>query len=653
MSHHYCWKGYVYVAWNQEKATLGMTPWPLLDLAYLNQRFGYEQLLCLTPELPLGQAFYLAGTLARQDLVQPLHFKLSDATGLGASTGSFPLLENLKVMLHKKIATKMDLLIDYLQDKAGKLLRDEGIKPDWQKFFAHEANEIDLSAGAEWETLVSLLKGRLLFPREMLQAVSDNCWDGWPPFRLKLLLQMVYLQGYCHLYPGVAYLGKGTYRCIRCGTANKLQAISCLDCSGGCVYCEECLTMGESRLCRPLYGVPGGIVEELQSTGADREEAPKTLPKLDFSLTIAQQDAANEVLNFITGNTKKEALIWAVCGAGKTEVTFAAISQVLNGGGKVLFAIPRRDVVLELIPRLEQAFPQIEIAALYGGSPGKYTPASLVLATTHQAIRFYRQFDLVVLDEVDAYPYQDNIMLRYAVERAKKDQGKIIYMTATPDRQLYQRGKQGKIPLIHIPARHHGYPVPEPSFLTGNHCKVQEDGKIKFSREVLDFIHQTIEGDLAQLFIFTPSIFLTEQVGRSLRERMKLPPFNDFEGDWVVYSHSRDSQREEKRRSFMEGQYPVLVSTTIMERGITVARANVLVLFANYGQIFDEGTLVQMAGRSGRSSFYPRGKVLFVGDKISAAMEEAVTRIKEQNMVARQRGYLRESSCGLTGKTEG
>ncbi|MDW7675467.1 MAG: DEAD/DEAH box helicase family protein, partial [Bacillota bacterium] len=551
-------------------------------------------------------------------------------------SGAFPLIDQLKSFWNKRMHPNMNLFIDQLQGKALKLLKGEELDPDWQKYTESETGEIDLTIAHDVQLVLEVLEGKLLFTKEILQAVSESYLEGWPAFQLKLLLQLAYLKGECQLYPGIAYLGQGKLVCVRCGTSTNIETMSCIDCNGSCFYCEECQTMGESKLCRPLYGVTGNSL-------GPKDEEMQVIPQLCFSLTKAQQDASEEVLEFVELEERREALVWAVCGAGKTEVSFAAISQVLQQGGRVLFAIPRRDVVLELLPRLEKAFPQVEIIALYGGSQGKYAPAQLVVATTHQVIRFYRQFDLVVLDEVDAYPYKDNQMLHYAVWRAKKEGGKIIFMSATPSKEMYQKAKKGKMKLIHIPARHHGYPVPEPVILTGNHCKVQQDGKVVFSKEVLKFIHKTIEGDLAQLFIFTPSVYLTEQVGKSLKHRLQLPPFNDFAGEWVAYSHSRDPERDEKRIGFAAGEYPVLVSTTIMERGITMARANVLVLFANYQKIFDEGTLVQMAGRAGRSGIYPNGKVMFVGDKPSAAMEEAVARIKEQNQEAQGRGYLRES----------
>ena len=636
MSYHYCWKGYLYISWHSggQQATFGLTPWPMLDMTYHHKTKGYNQLLCLTPELPLGMGTYLGEQLVGQQLTSPVTIDL-DQVSLG-------FINQLKVLLGKKNKGDMNLIIEQLQDKIAKLLQQEELPIQWQQIESSEDGEVDLAISQEGQQVAELIRGKLLFPREILQAMSENFIDGLPPFQLKIILQLLYLQGECHLVPGISYGGQGNFLCNRCGTTEKLHQITCLDCGESCIYCEECQTMGESRLCRPLYGIPGhSVADQVFEQEANGAEEP-IVPQLAFGLTQAQQDASNKLLRFVQQGGE-QALVWAVCGAGKTEVAFAGIAHVLQRGGKVLFAIPRRDVVIELIPRLEKAFPQVDITALYGGSQGKYVGAQLVLATTHQAIRFYREFDLVVLDEVDAFPYKDNVMLHQAVQRAKKQQGQLVLMTATPSQELYKQAKQGKYQLIHIPARHHGYPVPEPQLLLGHHCKVQEKGKLVFSQDIMRFIHQTVEGDLAQLFIFAPSVFLTEQVGRSLQSRMKLPPFNDFHGEWVNYSHAKDPLRDEKRRRFAEGEYPIFVTTTIMERGITVARANVLVLYANYEKIFDQGTLVQMAGRAGRSSVYPKGKVLFVAESSSKAMEQAIGMIREQNLVAEKNGYLRQS----------
>ena len=106
----------------------------------------------------------------------------------------------------------------------------------------------------------------------------------------------------------------------------------------------------------------------------------------------------------------------------------------------MLWACPRRDLVTELAPRLQAALPEIEMAALHGQLRERYTDAPLVIATTHQALRLFAAFDLVILDEVDAFPYADNPVLELAVLRAVRPGGKLIYLTATPSaRDVYKR----------------------------------------------------------------------------------------------------------------------------------------------------------------------------------------------------------------------
>ncbi|ABZ83376.1 conserved hypothetical protein [Heliomicrobium modesticaldum Ice1] len=338
------------------------------------------------------------------------------------------------------------------------------------------------------------------------------------------------------------------------------------------------------------------------------------------------------------------ALVWAACGAGKTEVAFAAIGQVLRQGGRVLFAVPRRDVVLELAPRIEQAFPGTPVHCLYGGSASKFGDKAersrLVVATTHQAIRFYRAFDLVVLDEADAFPYQGSAMLYHAVSRSRKRDGRIVLMTATPDQEMKQAVRKKKLFLVTIPARHHGYPLPTPTIVLEKAWRWERERMI-FPEGLLRFLHRSVEGDFAQVFLFVPSVFLAQRVGESLKAATRLPPFNDFKGTWVEYSHSRDPEREAKRQRFSRQLFPLFVTTSIMERGITVPRANVVVLFAENERIYDERTLVQMAGRAGRSSERPYGEVWFMATQVTAAMQEAVETIRWLNEQARREGFLR------------
>jgi competence protein ComFA len=73
-----------------------------------------------------------------------------------------------------------------------------------------------------------------------------------------------------------------------------------------------------------------------------------------------------------------------------------------------------------------------------------------------------------------------------------------------------------------------------------------------------------------------------------------------------------------------------------------VPRVDVLVLEAGQEGVFDAPTLVQIAGRCGRSSDHPTGDVWFISSGVSRSMREARDQITGLNKEARRKGYLRE-----------
>ena len=82
--------------------------------------------------------------------------------------------------------------------------------------------------------------------------------------------------------------------------------------------------------------------------------------------------------------------------------------------------------------------------------------------------------------------------------------------------------------------------------------------------------------------------------------------------------------------SFREGAIPLLVTTTILERGVTISNVAVCVLGAE-NEVFDEAALVQISGRVGRDYKYPNGDILFFHYGQTIAMNKAIRQIKEMN----------------------
>ena len=84
-----------------------------------------------------------------------------------------------------------------------------------------------------------------------------------------------------------------------------------------------------------------------------------------------------------------------------------------------------------------------------------------------------------------------------------------------------------------------------------------------------------------------------------------------------------------------------MLTTTILERGVTIPRLHVAVVGAEE-EIFTESALVQIAGRVGRSVDFPTGEVIFFHYGKTRAMIKALKQIKSMNVEARKKGLIYE-----------
>lgn len=158
---------------------------------------------------------------------------------------------------------------------------------------------------------------------------------------------------------------------------------------------------------------------------------------------------------------------------------FPGIESALNQGLRVCIATPRTDVVLELAPRLKAAFQGADISALYGGSDDKGRLSPLMISTTHQLLRYKDAIDVMIIDEVDAFPYSADQTLQFAVQKARKKNSTLVYLSATPPKELKRKALNGQLHSVRIPARHHRKPLPEPRFVwCGNWKKKLNRNKI-------------------------------------------------------------------------------------------------------------------------------------------------------------------------------
>ena len=101
----------------------------------------------------------------------------------------------------------------------------------------------------------------------------------------------------------------------------------------------------------------------------------------------------------------------------------------------------------------------------------------------------------------------------------------------------------------------------------------------------------------------------------------------------TIYSSDPDSLV--KVQGMRDCKYLFLVTTTILERGVTFPGIDVAVLGAD-DPVFSSSALVQIAGRVGRSSKRPTGLVDFWINEYSRAVKQAQLEIKTMNLKGRR-----------------
>ena len=328
--------------------------------------------------------------------------------------------------------------------------------------------------------------------------------------------------------------------------------------------------------------------------------------KLGYSLSKDQEKLSKQIVaNY---KNKIDTLVNAVCGAGKTELIYAVMAYCLSLGKSVAFAVPRRDVVIELSQRIHMVFPNNSIVSVYGGHTEKLN-ADIVVLTTHQLYRYEKYFDLIILDEIDAFPFKDNKLLRSMFFRAIK--GNIVMMSATPSKDVIEFFSKKNKAILELNTRFHKHPLPVPKV-------VNRIGVFKLPFLIMkmkEYINQN-----KKVFVFAPTIAKCEFLFRIIKIFVK-------NGTFV---HSKCKDRSKKINSFKKGELDYLVTTAVLERGVTFKDLQVIIYDAD-NELYNSQTLIQIAGRVGRKIDAPEGEVIFLVNKTTSEINEAISTIKSKN----------------------
>lgn len=356
----------------------------------------------------------------------------------------------------------------------------------------------------------------------------------------------------------------------------------------GSPYCRKCITFrGKEATSELMY--------------------PKSAYyKLDYKLSDDQIALSNKLItNYKEGINS---LVHAVCGSGKTEIVLDVIKYAIQCGENVGFAIPRRDVVIEIAERFQNIFKKNKVIAVYGGHNDDIY-GDLTILTTHQLYHYQYYFDLLIIDEIDAFPFKGNEILDTLFKRAIR--GRYILMSATPSEEILNEFHKKGNEVLELFSRFHGHNLPMPKIVKGPTafllCQL-----IRYSKTYLR--------NKKQVFIFTPTIEMCEEIFMFLSNVIK-------DGNYV---HSKRDKREEIIQNFKDGKFKYLVTTAVLERGVTIKDLQVIIYKADH-PIYDSHALVQISGRVGRKKDAPEGEVIFLVNENNREIEKCCNEIERAN----------------------
>ena len=323
----------------------------------------------------------------------------------------------------------------------------------------------------------------------------------------------------------------------------------------------------------------------------------KFIEGLPFKLTGAQQRAVNEILNDLNSEKPMQRLLQGDVGSGKTVVACIMLLAAVENGYQAAIMAPTEILAQQHYNNLVNWLTPLGLSVdLFLGSIGKkqrkVSETNLrngqtnIAVGTHALIQDNVEFanlGAVIIDEQHRFGVKQRLKLR------KKSQNpQILTMTATPIPRTLAITLNGDLDLTIIDELPKGR---KPIITTMTNSR----------RQIADLIRREVnEG--RQAYIVYPLIeeseTLSAKAATKEKERWEKEVFPEFKIG-LLHGKLKNEEKEEVMRKFKDKEYDILVSTTVVEVGVDVPNATVIVI--ENAERFGLSQLHQLRGRVGRS----------------------------------------------------
>ena len=344
------------------------------------------------------------------------------------------------------------------------------------------------------------------------------------------------------------------------------------------------------------------LKEENRSVGQgivldwDEKKLKALQAKLPFRLTEAQERSLNEILADMRSPYHMNRLLQGDVGSGKTVVAGLAMYAAVTAGKQAALMVPTEILAEQHLQSLTSLFPSLKILLLTGSLKAAERRERLELIQTGQVdlivgthaliqegVRFH-DLGLVIIDEQHRFGVAQRRILR-----EKGQNPDVLMMTATPIPRTLAITAFGDMDVSIIDQM----PAGRKEIIT-RWVKHQQ------LNLVLDWLVKEIQKG-SQAYVISPLIEESEAL--DLKNAIALEGeliayFGDRARIALLHGKMKGEEKEAIMQAFKQGEIDLLVSTTVIEVGVNVPNATVMIIMD--ADRFGLSQLHQLRGRVGR-----------------------------------------------------
>lgn len=340
------------------------------------------------------------------------------------------------------------------------------------------------------------------------------------------------------------------------------------------------------------------------------EELQEFLGSIPFELTMDQKEAISNIEKDLTSDKRMNRLICGDVGSGKTIVSVVAIYMNYLSGYQSSLMVPTEVLAQQHYKNIKELFigTNLNIEILTGNTSKKeklriYEELKNgnidLLIGTHALISeglTFNNLGLVITDEQHRFGVNARTSFR--------NKGKlpdILYMSATPIPRTYALTIYGDMDISLIKTKPSG--------------RKEIKTIIKSEKEIKECLYMMLECIKSnhQVYVVTPLIESDEDekyAVTKVKEKLEIA-FNKRVEIGLLHGKLSNNEKNKVMEEFKSGKIKVLVSTTVIEVGVDVKNATMMVIFN--AERFGLATLHQLRGRIGRNDY--ECTCVLIGDK--------------------------------------